>query len=467
MTTTATIWSQFSTNVTRWERRTPESLVYMWLMLVMLIVLLVIVDVANALMGHPFPLASVFVICQLSALSAIWVTNIGLRDVQIYKQRVAPMGHMRLHMQEMVQGWCLSVFLLCVPMAIHAWMSPVSMLMKVLPVMLLVLFWHTSAVCAVHAWWGVAHPLHLVVPVLSGLSFWIWPRSVFDVWSHANLGIWLLVTVYGLGAAFSVYTQALASIKGGNKPLYRLLSKFDAVLHRWFAQAGFMQHGNLNGRAWVVLLGPGIVIWQIPTIHIGNHGLLEHWGTELSLYEHSRIGFLTLFLMSVLRSDLWHWRVVLSPQSPVRKNFGLRIILSTGRFVALCSGFWAGGYMAMQLCFENQSVSTVLTQLALYLPVVFVDCWVAIALATCLTGALTAWQAAVASCLFLGSSSIWFFADWPSQAGMALARHGWVYGFFMSMAASLLTLCAQRIWRKKDLAHTWREYERLGAIQRA
>lgn len=460
MTTTATTWGQFATTATRWERRTPESLVCLWLALFMMSVLLVIVGVSAALMGNPMPLASVVVLCCLSALAAICVTHVGLRDVHIYRQRVTPMGQIRLRMQDMARGWCLSVFLLCLSMAVSVCMSSVSSLAKVLPVMLLVLFCHTAWVCAVHAWWGIAHPLHLVIPVLTGLALIFWPSMVFDAWRQAGVGFWLLAAIYGLGALVSVYRQALASIETGSKPLYRSLSPITLGLDRMVARGGFMEQGDLKGKPWTAFFVLGSVAWQVPSMHIGDHWLLEPWGAELSHYEIWRLGFLTLLLMPALRTDLWHWRIVLSPQGPVRRNFGLKVILSTGRFVALCVGFWAVCYLVMQLFFENQSLLSTLSTLALYAPTVFVDCWVAISLATCLKGALKSWQA-LASVLFLVISPVWFLAGFQSDFLKPLGRHEWVYGAFMTLVAGLLTLYAQRIWRKKDLAQAFRASQSL------
>lgn len=440
--------------------RTPEALVWLWLLLFIITLLL-------AMVSYSAPAEFAFVLCALSSLAAVCVTHAGLRDVHTWVRRLVPVHRVHQRMHDMAHGWWVSSLLLSLATLMGAWVSFGATVVSHLPelgaVLLLALVWHTAWVCAVHAWWGVAHPMHMAVPLLGGLLTVFWPGSVWGAWLQAPFGVWLLAAAYGLGAGVWMLSRLLRHTRSGLTWNPGPGGRLDAWFKHWLTHAGFIEQGDLAGRPWSAILGLGVTFALIPTHQMGGYRLLEPWGGEISHYELSRMGFLCLFLLPVLRSSQWHWRYWLSPGGQLRRHLGLNLITSTLRFVALwfCPA-WAVLYGARQFFFADQSGWLTLTHVALYVPVMAVDFWLATALVACLMGAFKTWGRLLFTCALMFSpvvligmaqvDSRWaWLLHWGHRQGVWLA--------VMTLIALMLTLLAQRIWRKADLAQVWREYE--------
>ena len=443
----------------RWSR-TPETLVWMWLVLF-------IITVLWAMVSHSAPAEFVFVLCALSSLAAVCVTHVGLRDVHTWVRRVVPVHRVHQRIHDMAHGWWVSGLLMGLATLTGAWVSFGTTFVNQLPVvgavLLLALVWHTVWVCAVHAWWGVAHPVHLAVPLLGGLLPVFWPDSVWSAWYQASWGVWLLAAAYGLGAAVWMFRRLLKDTRSGLTWRPGPGGRLDAWLRRLLAHAGFIEQGDMAGRPWGAILGMGVTFALLPIQQIGSIRLLEPWGSELTYYELLRIGFLCLFLLPVLRSSQWHWRYGLSPGGQMRRQLGLNLITSTLRFVALwfCPG-WALFYGAKQFFFSDQSGLQILTHLALYVPVMAVDFWVATALAVCLIRAFKNRGWLLFTCALLLSTVVLIGMTQLDSRWAWLQHWGHRQGVWllvMTLIALVLTFLAQRIWRKADLAQVWREYE--------
>lgn len=367
----------------------------------------------------------------------------------------------------MAHGWWVSGLVLGLATLIGAWVSFGTTFVSHLPefgaVLLLAIVWHAVWVCAVHAWWGVAHPMLLAVPLLGGLLTVFWPGSVLGAWRQAPLEASLLAASYVLGAAVWMFRRLLKHTRSGQTWQPGPGGRLDAGFRRLLAHAGFIEQGDLAGRPWGAILGLGLTFALLPIQQIGSIRLLEPWGSELTHYELWRLGFFCIFMLPVLRSSQWHWRYGLSPGGQMRRQLGLNLITSTLRFVALwfCPG-WALFYGAKQFFFSDQSGVQILSHLALYVPVMLVDFWVATALAVCLMGLFKPWGRLWVSCALIMSpvvligmtqaDSRWaWLLHWGHRQGAWLA--------VMSLIALALTFGAQRIWRRADLAQVWREYE--------
>lgn len=443
----------------RW-RRTPEALVWLWLVLF-------IITVLFAMVSYSGLTAFALVLCALSSLAAVCVTHAGLRDVHTWVQRVVPAHRIHQRMHDMAHGWWVTGLLLSLATLMGAWVSFGTTFVSHLPelgaVLLLALVWHTVWVCAVYAWWGMAHPVHLAVPLLGGLLTVFWPGSAWRDWQQAPMAVWLLAAAYGLGAAVWMFRRMLRHTRSGLTWQPGPGGRLEAWFWRLLAHAGFIEQGDLAGRPLAAIFGIGATFALLPIQQIGSIRLLEPWGSEITYYELWRTGFLCLFLLPVLRSSQWHWRYWLSPGGQVRRHLGLNLITSTLRFVALwfCPG-WALFYGAKQFLFSDQSGWQILTHLALYVPVMAVDFWVATALVVCLMGVFKPWGRLLFSCALIFSPMVligmtqadshWaWLLHWGHRQGVWLA--------VMTLIALVLTFVAQRIWRKADLAQVWREYE--------
>ena len=147
----------------------------------------------------------------------------------------------------------------------------------------------------------------------------------------------------------------------------------------------------------------------------------------------------------------------------MRRQLGLNLITSTLRFVALwfCPA-WAVLYGAKQFFFSDPSGWQILSHLALYVPVMLVDFWVATALAVCLMGAFRTWGRLLFTCVLIFSPVVLIGVTQVDSRWAWLLHWGYRQGVWlivMTLIALMLTCLAQRIWRKADLAQVWREYE--------
>ncbi|WP_293749869.1 hypothetical protein [Limnohabitans sp. Rim8] len=443
----------------RW-RRTPEALVWMWLLVFMITLLC-------AIFSYSAPAEFAFLLCTLSSLAAVCVTHAGLRDVHTFVKRVVPVHQVSQRMHDMAHGWWVTGLLLGLATLMGAWVSFLAAFdshpSELGVVLLLALVWHAVWVCAVYAWWGVAHPAHLAVPLLGGLLTVFWPGPVLGAWQHAPLWVWLLAAAYGLGAGVWQLRRQLTPTRSALTWLPGPGGRLDAWARRLVARAGFIEQGDLARRPWSAIFGLGVTFALLPIQQIGSIRMLEPWGSEITYYELWRIGFLCLFLLPVLRSSQWHWRYWLSPGGQMRRQLGLNLITSTLRFVAMwfCPG-WAMFYGAKQFFFSDQSGLQILTHLALYLPVMAVDFWVATALAVCLMGAFKTWWRLLFTCVLLFSPVVLIGMTQVDNRWAWLQHWGHRQGVWlivMTLVALMLTILAQRIWRKADLAQVWREYE--------
>lgn len=407
------------------RRRTPEALIWLWLVLFILTVLL-------AMVSHSGFSEFAAVLCALSSLAAVCVTHVGLRDVHIWVRRLVPVHLVHQRMHDMAHGWWVSGLLLGLATLIGAWVSFGATVVSHLPelgaVLLLALVWHTVWACAVHAWWGMAHPVHLPVPLLGGLLTIFWPGSVLGAWLQAPMAVWLLATAYGLGAAAWMFRRMLRYTRSSLTWQPGPGGRLEAWFRRLLAHAGFIEQGDLAGRPWSAILGLGVTFALLPIQQIGSIRLLEPWGSELTHYELWRMGFLCLFFLPVLRSSQWHWRYGLSPGGQMRRQLGLNLITSTLRFVALwfCPA-WAVLYGAKQFFFSDPSGWQILSHLALYVPVMLVDFWVATALAVCLMGAFRTWGRLLFTCVLIFSPVVLIGVTqvdsrWPWLLGVSPGR---------------------------------------------
>ncbi|OYU32079.1 MAG: hypothetical protein CFE39_05230 [Comamonadaceae bacterium PBBC2] len=142
---------------------------------------------------------------------------------------------------------------------------------------------------------------------------------------------------------------------------------------------------------------------------------------------------------------------------------GLNLISSTLRFVALwfCP-VWAVFYGARQFFFTDQNGWQILTRLALYVPVMAIDFWLAIALVTCILGAFKTSGRLLFTCALIFSPVALMWMTQVDHRWAWLQHLGHRQGAWlgvMSLIALALTFGTQRIWRKVDLAQAWREYE--------
>ena len=85
-----------------WHHRTPEALMWMWLVLFIIAMMLAMVSVAGVA-------EFAFVQCVLSSLAAVSVTHAGLRDVHAWARRLLPVRRLNQRIQDMAQGWSVTV----------------------------------------------------------------------------------------------------------------------------------------------------------------------------------------------------------------------------------------------------------------------------------------------------------------------------------------------------------------------
>lgn len=460
MSNASIVWGRPVANQTYWWSRTPEALLWMWLVLL-------IIAMMFALVSGTGLTEFVFVQCVLSAVAAVCVTHAGLRDVQLWRLHLVPVFRVRQRMRDMAKGWCLTGLLLGLSSVAGAWVSSGSTSVSHLPdwglVLLLSLIWHTVWVCAVYAWWGLLHPMHLALPLLVGLTTVYGNGPLLAAGQGAPFALLLLGVAYGVGVPARVFRWTLVCRRWGVSSGSSMGDRLDTWLNHWLARAGFIAQGQFTGRRLGTMVGVGLTVGLLPIHQMGSHRLLEPWSSELTFYEPWRIGFICLFVLPLLRSSQWHWRYMLSPGGQTRRDFGLNLIIVTLRFVAMYFWpFWALAYAFMQLGFSSQSPWQTLDHLALYLPTVMVDFWVAIALAICFYGGLRLKPLLGTLCvcvLLISPVAVMFLTQANDGAEwlLHLGRRQGTWLIVMTVIASALTLLAQQIWRKTDLAQLWRD----------
>lgn len=232
-----------------------------------------------------------------------------------------------------------------------------------------------------------------------------------------------------------------------------------AVLRRPFERLRLLD-GAANGWVWAVLLS------QVPNnlamgLRNPDVSFLQPWDSSVTPLHALRLLLLTALALAVLRSDAMHWRCLLAPVGRFRRQLGPRIVAGSVLFLLLTLSLvlLAAGLAFTLLPFMPAVPWARLPSLALaYLPPLMADLLLATALATWLRGAAGSlgrtWAALAAVVLalalvFVGAAVLPFST--PVHDKLLWVR-SWGHLAGELALAAVLTLAAQRVWQRADLA---------------
>ncbi|MFM7849058.1 MAG: hypothetical protein ACKO8N_10960 [Rubrivivax sp.] len=412
----------------------------------------------------------VFVTSLVIWMGALHSVNTLRADLSLLRRRAAPQAaaaQTLQHARRLWAGWALALLpptLIFSLVGTGRWADPLHLAGPALQLLLFALAWTHAA-----AWHGL-HPARGLLAGLAAPAVWGWwafseggPRRMFEHQPAALAGLcalallavaWVAKDLSGR-AALSAHTASAEGTADRPTPCQRW--------NAWWTRRALRWQPLDPSSGWgIIFLSTQVASWLSRP-----DSWLRVWGDDVGFASAMALAVMTLFMLSSLRTDALHWRLLLAPGPGGRRWLGLRILLASAGFVVICLGVLTLGLAAVfSVMIEMSSTQVDWTAWVRVASKVWVP--LALDLATALCLAMLSRRLGLGRAMALLTGSIVLLvlaaaADFGGGSAFA-TQLWWPRNAWSNAAQGLLILAlawaANQAWRSVDLAQLMKQRQK-------
>ena len=282
----------------------------------------------------------VFVTSLVIWMGALHSVNTLRADLSLLRRRAAPQAAAAQTLQQAQRlwtGWALALLpptLVFSVVGTGRWADPLHLAGPALQLMLFALAWmHAAAWHGLRPAWGLL--AGLAVPVVWG--WWAFsaggPRLLFEHQPAALAGLCALALLavawvakdLGGRAAFAASTTGADGAADRLSPCQRW--------NAWWTRRAWRWQPLDPSSGWGF-----IILYQAPNWLSRPDSWLRVWGDDVGFTSAMALTLTTFFMLTSLRTDALHWRLLLAPGPGGRRWLGLRILQASAGFVVIYLG---------------------------------------------------------------------------------------------------------------------------------
>ena len=283
----------------------------------------------------------VFSTSHLIWMGALHSVNTLRADLRLLRRRAAPQAaaaQTLQHARRLWAGWALALLpptLIFSLVGTGRWADPLHLAGPALQLLLFALAWtHAAAWHGLRPAWGLL--AGLAVPAVWG--WWVFseggPRVLFEHQPAALAGLCALALLavawvakdLSKRAALSAHTASAEGTADRPTPCQRW--------NAWWTRRALRWQPLDPSSGWGIIF----LSTQVPSWLSRPESWLRVWGDDVGFASAMALAVMTLFMLSSLRTDALHWRLLLAPGPGGRRWLGLRILLASAGFVVICLG---------------------------------------------------------------------------------------------------------------------------------
>ena len=282
----------------------------------------------------------VFVTSFVIWMGALHSVNTLRADLSLLRRRAAPQAAAAQTLQQAQRLWAGWALALLPPTLVFSvvgtgrWADPLHLAGPALQVLLFALAWiHAAAWHGLRPAWGLL--AGLAVPVVWG--WWLFseggPQVLFEHQPAALAGLcalallavaWVAKDLSGR-AALSAHTASAEGAADKPTPCQRW--------NAWWTRRALRWQPLDPSSGWGF-----IILSQAPNWLSRPESWLRAWGDDAGFASAMTLTLMTFFLLTTLRTDALHWRLLLAPGPGGRRWLGLRILQVSAGFVVIYLG---------------------------------------------------------------------------------------------------------------------------------
>jgi hypothetical protein len=409
----------------------------------------------------------------------VFVTSVGIwlgalhsmgalrADLSLLHRRAAPQAAAAQTLQQAQRRWAGWALALLPPTLVFSlvgtgrWADPLHLAGLALQVLLFALGWTHAA-----AWHGHRPPWGLLaglaVPAIWG--WWVFseggPRVLFEHQPAALAGLcalallavaWVAKDLKG-GAAFAASTTGADGAADRLSPCQRWNAWWTRRALRW------QPLDPSSGWGFIILSA------QAPNWLSRPESWLRAWGDDAGFASAMTLTLMTFFLLTTLRTDALHWRLLLAPGPGGRRWLGLRILQASAGFVVIYLGVLTLVLAAVFGVVMEMLASPVdWTAWARVASKVWVPLGLDLATALCLAVLSRRLGLGWAMGLWVGITVLLGLAAWAAGSAFT-SQPWWPRNAWSNAAQGLLILglawAANQAWRSVDLAQLMKQRQK-------
>jgi hypothetical protein len=411
----------------------------------------------------------------------VFVTSVGIwmgalhgvnalrADLNLLHRRAAPQAAATQTLQQAQRLWAGWALALLPPTLVFSlvgtgrWADPLHLAGPALQLLLFALAWiHAAAWHGLRPAWGLL--AGLAVPVVWG--WWAFStgglRRMFEHQPAALAGLcalallavaWVAKDLSGR-AALSAHTASAEGTADRPTPCQRW--------NAWWTRRALRWQPLDPSSGWgIIFLSTQAPSW------LSRPELLRAWGDDAGFASAMALAVMTIFMLSSLRTDALHWRLLLAPGPGGRRWLGLRILLASAGFVVICLGVLTLGLAAVfSVMIEMSSTQVDWTAWVRVASKVWVPLALDLATALCLAMLSRRLGLGRAMALLMGSIVLLVLAaaaDFGGGSAFA-TQPWWPRNAWSNAAQGLLILglawAANQAWRSVDLAQFMKQRQK-------
>jgi hypothetical protein len=391
-------------------------------------------------------------------------------DMKLLQRRAAPQAAaaQTLHQaQRLWAGWALALLpptLVFSLVGTGRWADPLHLAGPAVQILLFALGWtHAAAWHGLRPAWGLG--AGLAVPVVWGwwLSSQGGPRGLVEGQPAALAGLcslallavaWVAKDLKG-GAGLAASSAGIAGAADRPSPCQRWNAWWTRRALRW-------QPLDPSGGWGLILLSS-----QAPNWLSRPESWLRPWGDHVGFASAMALALMTFFMLTSLRTDALHWRLLLAPGPGGRRWLGLRILRTSAGFMVMY-----GSVLTLLLAavfgvvMEVDSVQVDWAAWARMAPQVAAPLALDLSTALCLAVLSRRLGLGRAMALWVGIAVLLGMAGWASHvaASAFASQPWWPRNAWTHAAQGLLILglawAANQAWRSVDLAQLMKQRQK-------